>query len=458
MAEMLDSILKSMNCIGILITDGKGNIIHVDSNFNEHYGIPSEEMINNNVIDLEKKGIFSPSSVAMALKAKEEVTIIQKLKNNQEVIVTAVPLVDETGEIFKVVTFSRDLSAYTKFQHLYEELNNQIENYNRSLEELSYEHAIIEDFQTSNGKFRQILMSIQRVAKYDVNILLQGETGTGKTLLAKKIHKLSNYSKGRFVEINCGAMPDNLIESELFGYEKGAFTGASSQGKQGLFEIANDGTLFLDEISEMPISSQVKLLKVLQDQSVRRVGGTEDISINCRIISASNKDLFSEAETGSFRMDLLYRINMVSFTIPPLRERREDIANLTDSILLKANQKYEMNKKFDSTVMNLFMTYPWPGNTRELENTIYRAAITCEHDIITKEYLPLPIQESSCFHTTNAYYADTNIIDLKEAMELYEGEIIRKAYSKAPSSISLAKLLNISQATAARKIRKYITQ
>lgn len=303
-------------------------------------------------------------------------------------------------------------------------------------------------------------MSIQRVAKYDINVLLGGETGVGKTLLAKKIHFLSNYSRGKFVEINCGAMPENLIESELFGYEKGAFTGASEGGKKGLFEVADDGTLFLDEVSELPLQSQVKLLKVLQDQEVRRIGGTEAKLVRCRVICATNKDLDAEAREGRFRQDLLYRLNTVSFVIPPLRERKEDIIPLARELLAKANRKYGLAKIFDPAVMTAFFGHAWPGNTRELENTVHCMAVTSEGEVITTRDLPESISKiSSAYEERTGGAGATSlqrIDDLTAALEQYEGAIIRAVYERADSSIKLAKALNISQTTAARKIRKYV--
>ncbi|MGI6731638.1 MAG: sigma-54 interaction domain-containing protein [Anaerovoracaceae bacterium] len=452
--NLIKDILKTMNCIGVLITDGKGVIINVDSNFDNYYGLPAEELINKDVYTLEKQGIFNPSSVAVVLKSGKEETVIQKLKSGQDVIVTAFPLYDDQGTITKVITFSRDISSYQKLLSLYEKQAKEIEYYNNVINEISYERAVIEDFDTKNGDFQKMLLMIQRIAKYDINLLLQGETGVGKTLIAKKIHKLSNYASGKFVEVNCAAIPDNLIESELFGYEKGAFTGAHTQGKSGLFEVANGGTLFLDEISELNIQAQAKLLSVIQNQEVRRIGGTETKKVNCRLICASNKDLTKEVEKGSFRQDLLYRINMASFVIPPLRERREDIPLLSNTFLSKANKKFGFNKIFDSLVLNIFMRYPWPGNIRELENTVYSMAVITDGEIVTKNELPESIQEFIAVYDTEDYHQ--NITDLNLALEQYEAKIIQEVYKKENSSVKLAKALNISQTTAARKIRKYI--
>lgn len=218
--------------------------------------------------------------------------------------------------------------------------------------------------------------------------------------------------------------------------------------------MANGGTLFLDEISELNIQAQAKLLSVIQNQEVRRIGGTETKKVNCRLICASNKDLTKEVEKGSFRQDLLYRINMASFVIPPLRERREDIPLLSNTFLSKANKKFGFNKIFDSLVLNIFMRYPWPGNIRELENTVYSMAVITDGEIVTKNELPESIQEFIAVYDTEDYHQ--NITDLNLALEQYEAKIIQEVYKKENSSVKLAKALNISQTTAARKIRKYI--
>lgn len=455
MENMIDALFKSVNCQGLLITDDKGIVIQVEDKSGDFYGIKSAELLGKSVYALEAEGLFRPSAAAAVLQTGEEVNLIQKVKNGVEVVVTAFPVSDEEGNLIKVVTFSRDIGEYTRFRNLYEELMRKIDNYNHTMDELAYKETIIEDFRTDNRSFQQTLKSMQVVAKYDVNILLQGETGVGKTLLAKKIHKMSQQKEGAFVEINCGAIPENLIESELFGYDKGAFTGAEARGKEGLIESAAGGTLFLDEISEMPLHAQVKLLQVLQDHTFRRVGGTAAIQAKCRVISATNQDLETEVSRGAFRQDLMYRLNTVIFNIPPLRERKEDILYLSKSILDSVNKKYGLEKIFDTAVLHLFLQYQWPGNTRELENVINRMAITSEEQIITKAALPDHIAEET-ESAGEKVKSHLKITDLNEAMERYEGSIIRNTYEREGSSVKVAKALNISQTTAARKIRKYI--
>ncbi|MCQ4637725.1 sigma 54-interacting transcriptional regulator [Anaerovorax odorimutans] len=456
MDRIMDAFFKSLNCQGLLITDSKGVVIQVEDKSMDFYGVDARELIGRSVYDMEKEGLFRPSAAATVLQSGREVNLIQKVKSGIEIIVTAFPVTDEQGKIAKVVTFSRDISEYARFRDMYEDFMKKIDQYNHTMDELAYKTAIIEDFHTDNRDFQQTLETMQSVAKYDVNILLQGETGVGKTLLAKKIHNLSEKKEGRFVEINCGAMPENLIESELFGYEKGAFTGADSRGKEGLIEAAAGGTLFLDEVSEMPLSSQVKLLKVIQDREFRRIGGTGVIRADCRFISATNKDLAEAVRQGTFRQDLMYRLNTVAFNVPPLRERKEDILYLSKSLLDAANKKYGLERIFDTAVLNLFLKYSWPGNTRELENVINRMAITSQGNVITKTVLPENILTETELYSETAVRHDQEVTDLAEAMEQYEGRIIRSVYEREGSSIKVARALNISQTTAARKIRKYV--
>lgn len=453
--DIMKELFKAASFSGVLITDGEGMVIYVDDNFKASYGLDADLLLGRSVFDLEEEGYFRPSSAAIVLKTGSEITRIQTLKDGQHVIVSAFPVFDQNKKILKVVTFTRDMGQHIKIKNMYEELMDKVRQYEKTMDELSYESLVIDNFFTNNGSFQKTLKALQSTAKYNINLLLLGETGVGKNLLAKKVHELSDYKDGRFVEVNCGALPENLIESELFGYERGAFTGADQKGKKGLFEVANGGTLFLDEVSELPMQSQAKLLKVLQDSQVRRIGGSQSIKIDCRIISATNKDLSREVEQNRFRQDLLYRLNTVTFTLPPLRERREDIVTLSNSILEKANKKFGLEKMIDKDVMNAFNTYDWPGNVRELENVIYRMVVTSEDQIITKDALPADLMDSLGHGPQQNHTSIYDVSDLQFALDQYEGEIIRHAYLKYGTSIKVAQALNISQATAARKIKKY---
>lgn len=289
-----------------------------------------------------------------------------------------------------------------------------------------------------------------RIAKVDSTVLLQGESGVGKELIAEIIHTNSRYKEGPFVRVNCGAIPENLLESELFGYESGAFTGASKAGKAGLFELAQGGMIFLDEIGELPMKLQVKLLRVLQDRSVLRVGGTSPVKIDCRVIAGTNRDLEEMIENKEFRLDLFYRLNVVPVIVPPLREHREDIPALMNHFINIFNQKYGMEKRIDTGVYNALIEYNWPGNIRELENLMERLVVTCIHDIITVQDLPANIRAGSGLSGE-----DKPMPTLREALENTERELLIDAFARYSSSYQIARVLGIDQSTVIRKARRY---
>ncbi len=247
---------------------------------------------------------------------------------------------------------------------------------------------------TVDPEMKKILALAEQVAKTDASVLITGETGTGKQLMAEFIHRMSQVSDGPFVEINAGAIPHELLESELFGYEKGAFTGAV-KSKKGKFELANNGTIFLDEIGEMPLDLQVKLLHVVEQNKVVHIGGTKEIPVNVRLITATNRDLKAEIEKNNFRSDLYYRLSVVTIKLLPLRDRKVDIPLLVDFFINKHNPSKQINYTVDQEAMSLLMNYSWPGNIRELENIVQQAMIFAKDGKITANHLPKEIQEQS---------------------------------------------------------------
>jgi two-component system NtrC family response regulator len=296
---------------------------------------------------------------------------------------------------------------------------------------------------------------MKRVADTPTTVLVAGESGTGKELIARGIHKASSRSQAPFVPINCAAVPENLLESELFGYEKGAFTGAVSL-KQGKFEFADGGSLFLDEVGEMSLNLQVKLLRVLQEQEFQRVGGNKDIKVDVRIIAATNKDLKEEVDAGRFRADLFFRLNVVSIKVPPLRERREDIPVLVAHFLSKFGVRLQRPiKEVDSDVISAFYRYSWPGNVRELENVIERALVLSRGSIIVPDDLPPEIRESREIEEG----LDTLISwerGLAETLDAIEERMIRQALKRAGNvQAQAAKTLGISRSNLQYKMKKY---
>ncbi|MFY0543809.1 sigma-54 interaction domain-containing protein [Brevibacillus sp. H7] len=291
-----------------------------------------------------------------------------------------------------------------------------------------------------------------RFAKNDSPVLLLGESGVGKDVLAHYIHKQSERT-GNFIKINCGAIPDHLLESELFGYEKGAFTGAN-RSKEGLFELAHDGTIFLDEIGDLPFALQVKLLTVLQDTTIRRLGGTEAREVNMRIIAATNSDLETLVQQKKFRHDLFYRLNVLTITIPPLRERREDIPTLLFYYLKKLEQKYKIEKRMDPHALEKCMEYDWPGNIRELKNITERLYHMSENGKISLDQLPSSIRNSQRNQEQKiCSVAYDKPLSLKQAVEVFEKEYIANVLARTSTLRECADKLGVNISTLVRKKR-----
>lgn len=302
-----------------------------------------------------------------------------------------------------------------------------------------------------SDKMQEVFKTALKAAKTKATILLIGESGTGKELIAKAIHFESDRSKGPFLAINCAAIPENLLEAELFGYEKGAFTGALVS-KPGKFELANGGTIFLDEIGDLPLSLQAKLLRVIQDKTFERIGGTKSIKVDVRIIAATNKNLEEMVKSGAFREDLYFRLNVIPIFLPPLRERKEDIPLLIDHFLKKFNKEYGKNITISKPAMEKLINYSWPGNVRELENTIERLVILAEGDEITLQDLPFYIRQEGEMKTVGINLKDS----LPTQLELLEKKAIEEALKACNyNQTKAAKMLGLTKRQINYKIKKY---
>ncbi|MDD3365247.1 MAG: sigma 54-interacting transcriptional regulator [Syntrophomonas sp.] len=318
---------------------------------------------------------------------------------------------------------------------------------------LTFKSPPSKQFVIHSPRMKELVKIATRIARVDSTVLIQGESGVGKELIADVIHVNSNRKNGPFIKINCGAIPENLLESEFFGYEPGAFSGASKNGKIGLFELAAGGILFLDEIGDMPLSLQVKLLRVLQDKEITRVGGIKKLTVDIRILTGTNRNLSEMIVNRQFRQDLFYRLNVVPIRVPALRERREDIPILTNYFMEYFNNKYRtsnINKSLDPDVIDCFMEHDWPGNVRELENLIERLVVTTAHDKILVDDLPFWLNRSH-------YNADLDLesISLRCAVEDTERKILENAFSRCKSTYEVARALDVNQSTVVRKAAKY---
>lgn len=439
--ENIDVILDAARD-DLLISDGEGRIIAVNSSFEERYGLTREETLGKTVYQLEEAGYFKPSVVSRVLKEKERISLQQENNVGRVILVTATPVFDDNREIRFVISYSRDITEMVQLQ-------KQVKEYSEELNRLrsgSEDNQIIAE----SKEARDMLESVSTMAAYDANVILTGPSGSGKTMYARQIHQLSERRDGPFIEVNCAAIPESLLESELFGYERGAFTGASEKGKAGFVELADKGTLFLDEISELPLPLQAKLLKVIQDKTVTRVGGTKEKKVDFRLIAATNRDLASLVKEGAFREDLYYRLNVLHLDVLPLAARKDDILPLADHFLRNFNEKYGQHKTFGAEVLKQLRQYKWPGNVRELSNVVERSAMMTREDTIDEvAFGDMDVTDS--MQIMDVFEG----IDLNAHLEAVEGTIIRRAWEQYRSSTKVAKILSISQPTAHRKIKKY---
>lgn len=442
-----------LNCIrdGIFITDGYGNIILLNETSAEFCKYSQEELVGRNVKDLIKEGYFDENEV-VSLKCIEtgcEESMIQKGNSDKhEVMVTGVPHLTD-GKADLVVVTERDVSYIKNLERELRESKSLVEKYKTKLKRYEREH--IKDIIYCSKEMENTITICDRVAKKDITVLIQGESGTGKEVVANYIHKSGNRCDAPFIKVNCGAIPENLLESELFGYEKGAFTGASQRGKPGLFELADKGTLFLDEIGIMSLPLQGKILRVLQNREIMHIGGNEYIPIDVRIIAATNTNLKNAVEAGEFRLDLYYRLNVVPIIIPPLRVRKSDIYPLAKHFLQIYNDKFDSNVSIDKNGWNALRKYNWPGNVRELENIIERLVIMSDGNEISGAQ----ITEQFDHFDINAISDSIAGNSLQECIDAYEKSIIISQMEHYKRSGELAEALGIDKSTLNRKIKKY---
>lgn len=443
--ERLDAIIEN-SFDGIYITDNKANTIKVNKSYEIITGLKKEEVLGKNMIDLIKNNVISISGSVLALQKKEPVTLHQEFKTGKKALITSSPVFDKNGDIIMVVTNVRDLTEIYRLkkeaeQNNFNKNNTPIDNNNT----LQDENIISID---ENSK--EILNIARKVAGLDTTVMLIGETGVGKELFANYILKNSKRKNKPFIKVNCGAITPSLAESEFFGYEKGAFTGADKNGKAGIFEAANNGTVFLDEIGELPLSLQVKLLRVLQENEIERVGGTKSIKVNVRIIAATNANLEKLVDQKLFRKDLYYRLMVFPIYIPPLRNRKKDIIPLVNLFKDTFNKKYGFNKSFSNDVLEKLQNYDWPGNIRELRNIVERGLILAENTVTIKDLI---FFDNKKIQNNKFKLPDTD--NLKELIEQIELSYINKAYDKYKNVRQAAESLNMDPSTFVRKRKKY---
>lgn len=436
---------------GIFVTDGKANILKINKSYEKITGLKREDMIGKNMREFVKKQEISQSATLLVLKSKKIETIVQEFPSGMKVMSSASPIFNEYRKIIMVVTNVRDVTQLYEFKEELEKNKILAEKYYTEIAELRAQSLGLSDMIAADEDMLNTIQIAKRVAEVNTTVLILGETGVGKEEIAKYIHKNSSRAQKQFIKINCGAIPLKLIESELFGYERGAFTGANKEGKIGLFELASGGTIFLDEVGELPLDIQVKLLGVLQEREIERIGGIKPIKIDVRIIAVTNRDLEKMVRNKQFREDLYYRLNVVPLTIPPLRYRKQDILALITYFLKELNKRFSSNKTFSEEAIRKMYEYNWPGNIRELKNIIERVMIMSQTDKITTKDLPETIAEYSDEGIVENYETKT----LKEILDHVEEQKLNEAFSKYNNVRGAAKSLGIDASTFVRKRQKY---
>jgi PAS domain S-box-containing protein len=424
----------------IYVSDASGITRMVNKSFERATGVKPRDVLGKNVAGLEKKNFFRPSVHRLVSEERRQVAVMQIGRNGKKILVTGVPIYDDAGGLEMCVSNARTMDEIESAYSYYRGRDAETEG-GRGVKALP-------SLLAESSAMKNILNVVERIKDTDSTILISGESGVGKSMLAKHIHAGSNRANGPIVEINCGTIPEHLLESELFGYNSGAFTGASSEGKEGLVETAAGGTLLLDEIGELPGPLQVKLLNLIQDKQILRIGAKRPTRVDVRIIAASNKDLGELVRAGRFRADLYYRLNVIPIHIPPLRERREDIAPAVEFFVARFREKYKKNVVCGKGFTEEMQRRNWNGNTRELENTIERMVLMSGDGVLS------PDGEGG--ETRAGIFADEGELSaLKGTLEDLEGRLVRAAYKKLGSSYKVAAALGISQTSAHRKIRKH---
>ncbi len=438
---------------GIYITDGEGKTLRINQAYERITGLKIDNLLGRNMKEIVENGFLDESVTFKIKESKVPMTIAQKLKGGKEILVSGTPVFNDKGELHRVISNVRDMTELNSFRNQLKETKMLASQYAYELEELRANQWVRTQLIFKSKKMEETIELALRVAKVDSTVLIKGESGAGKEIIANIIHRHSHRAEaGSFIKINCGAIPGPLLESELFGYEEGAFTGAKRGGKPGMFELANNGTLFLDEIGDLPHELQVKLLRALQFGEITRVGGIKPMKVDIRLITATSKKLKELLKSGEFRNDLYYRLNVVPITTPALRERQDDILPIAQFYLDRFNKQYNYEKSFSREAMEILTRHRWPGNIRELINLVERLVVTTRGDIISMNDLPQSILPED---DLNSFMEQQTKDSLKEILDAVEKQVLVNAFQEHGSSRKVAKALKISQSSVIRRATKH---
>lgn len=447
--------------MGINITDKNGKVLFLNKTHYKITGHAPELYLGRTMKEITNDGLISESATLLTLKTKQTTHISQiSSHKNRFFQVTAIPVMDENGSIKYVINYLIEVSDLVK-------LRNQLQDANHHNEELRNNNELLRKKLNRTGKLvyqstvmQNVVEAAAKVAEHDVSVLITGPSGAGKEMIANLLHSYSNRCKAPFIKINCAAIPEQLLESELFGYEPGAFTGGNPKGKKGLIESAHTGTLLLDEIGELPLNLQSKLLRVLQNHKLRHIGGNKDIQVDFRLITSTNADLKEMIQQKTFRDDLYYRLNVIELKMPGLEERREDIVLLINHFLSLVNAKHNTAKTYQKEALHYLTSCNYPGNVRELQNIVERTVIMSAGVIITLADAQLaagylkPVSTDTL--PSDALYPDIHSgKSLKELIADYEKWVLSQYQKEYKSGAKMAEVLKADQSTISRKLSRY---
>ncbi len=439
---------------GVCVTDAEGQVLYVNAMHQELTGVSHDAMIGHNVLEFTGKGVFDIVLNPEILRTKSPMTRVQTLASGRKLVLEGHPIFNESRDVAYCITIIRDESRLHELKRTVEfqkELLDVFTKLSGTKPQISDAPEIVH-----SRSMRSLMGKISMLAKTDAPVLILGETGVGKDVLAKRIHRESGRESCPFIKVDCGSISPSLIETELFGYVGGTFSGANRNGKVGLIEAANSGTVFLDEIGELPPNMQTRLLRFLQDGEIQRVGATTPKKLDVRIIAATNRDLEQAIKNGEFRRDLYYRLRIAVLEIPPLRKRRDDILPLAHFFLEFYSRKYGRKMSFSPECEKALLEYAWPGNVRELRNTVQGIAVTCADEIIRSEHLPFASAAEGKVFSDHGQIAQRIVFDgrsWKDIMKELESEVLHAALQHYGSITEISKKLKIDRSTIFRKIK-----
>ncbi|SFL65825.1 PAS domain S-box-containing protein [Desulfomicrobium norvegicum] len=439
---------------GVFISDVSGVTLRVNRMYEQLTGLKQEQVQGKQVRTLVENGVFDKILNPEIVRTGKPATHVQQLQNGKKLVLSGFPVFDDSGALRLVVTFVRDITMITRLNDQMEEQRHLIEQFHEQMAYITQERSKTLTPIFESEAMQGVVNMLQTVAPTDASVLLLGETGVGKDVFARLTHAHSSRKDKIFLKVDCGGISETLTESEMFGYMPGAFTGASSKGKAGYFELADGGTVFLDEIGELPLSMQTRLLRVLQDGEIMRVGGSRPSKVDVRIIAATNKNLAECVETGTFRRDLFYRLNVATVTIPALRERPDDVRPLVEHFLRYYASKYGKSMAVMEVAMGILSRYQWPGNVRELQNMIHGLVITHKGTLVSPRDLPAAISEGLARERCYTDDILTGGRSLKNIMADIERDFLQQALEVHGSVQKVADLFQVDRSTIFRKVQK----